>query len=125
MRNRRATLETWTHPALLDVPIVEGSLVPWMASWSPPRHPGGRCVRTVRPETTATRSDRTGMAGRDDARARCASAWILRSASVAAADSGAREATRIAGRPETAGTVARPAHAAAAWLATTEARMTV
>ena len=30
------------HPALADVPIDAGSLVPWIASWFPPLHPGGR-----------------------------------------------------------------------------------
>jgi hypothetical protein len=29
------------QPADALVPMVEGEFVPWIASWSPPDHPGG------------------------------------------------------------------------------------
>ena len=39
-RSRPRSL-TRRHPALAEVPIEEASLVPWIASWLPPLHPGG------------------------------------------------------------------------------------
>ena len=43
MNRSIAHAETRMHPADAAVPIDHGSFVPWIASWSPPDQPGGRC----------------------------------------------------------------------------------
>src|SRR5690348_10648317 len=41
--SRSARCDTHRHPAETDLPIDDGRFVPWIASWSPPLHPDGRC----------------------------------------------------------------------------------